>query len=73
MKLSQFDYHLPDELIAQSPAMPRDSAKLLVVDKNSGQREDKVFSDIADMLTQNDVLVVNETKVIKARLKGTIV
>lgn len=72
MKLSEFDYKLPPELIAQIPATPRDSARLLVMDKDNGHLEDKVFSDIADMLWENDVLVVNETKVIKARLKGNI-
>ena len=72
LKLSDFDYHLPEERIAQSPAEPRDSAKLLTLCRHSGQIEDKVFRDIADMLTYNDVLVVNETKVINARLKGSI-
>lgn len=72
MKLSDFDYHLPPERIAQRPAEPRDSAKLLTLCRQSGQMDDKVFHDIADMLTPNDVLVVNETKVINARLKGYI-
>jgi S-adenosylmethionine:tRNA ribosyltransferase-isomerase len=70
MKLTDFDYHLPDELIAQTPAEPRDSARLLCLDKQSGQIDDKIFSNIADMLSDNDVLVVNETRVINARLKG---
>ena len=72
MQLSNFDYHLPQDRIAQTPAEPRDSAKLLCLEKNSWQIKDRVFSDIADMLTKNDVLVVNETRVIKARLKWKI-
>ena len=72
MKLSDFDYHLPTEKIAQTPAEPRDSAKLLTLCKQDGYIEDVVFSDIAHLLTHNDVLVLNETKVIHARLKGYI-
>ena len=72
MHLSDFDYHLPRERIAQTPAEPRDSAQLLCLDKNSGIIEDKIFSDIEDMLSGADVLVVNETRVIKARLKWEI-
>lgn len=72
MKLSQFDYHLPPELIAQTPSEPRDSAKLLCLSRQNGQIEDKIFRDITEMLTENDVLVVNETKVINARLKGCV-
>jgi S-adenosylmethionine:tRNA ribosyltransferase-isomerase len=70
MQLSNFDYHLPTALIAQTPAEPRDSAKLLCLNRQSGQIEDKIFRDIASMLWENDVLVVNETKVINARLRG---
>ena len=69
LKLSDFDYYLPQERIAQSPANPRDSARLLTLNRHSGQIEDKIFRDIADMLADNDVLVVNETKVINARLR----
>ena len=72
MQLSDFDYHLPQELIAQTPAEPRDSARLLTLCRQSGQLHDMIFRDIADMLTENDVLVVNESKVINARLKGKI-
>lgn len=73
MQLSNFDYHLPTELIAQNAAEPRDSARLLCLQKKSGTIEDKIFRDIETMLGENDVLVVNETRVIKARLKGKIV
>lgn len=73
MKLSDFDYHLPPERIAQTPAEPRDTSKLLILQKNSGKLQDAIFRDIAQMLGDNDVLVVNETKVINARLKGYII
>lgn len=73
MKLTDFDYILPPKLIAQTPVEPRDSARLLHFNKTSKQLKDKVFSDIADMLWENDVLVVNETRVIKARLKWKII
>jgi S-adenosylmethionine:tRNA ribosyltransferase-isomerase len=72
MLLTDFDYHLPDKLIAQTPAEPRDSSRLLCLDRHTGQIDDKIFMDISDMLTANDVLVVNETRVINARLKGNI-
>jgi len=72
MKLADFDYYLPEELIAQSPAEPRDSARLLHFQKNTDFLEDRIFSDIEDILWENDVLVVNETRVIKARLKWSI-
>ena len=71
--LSDFDYSLPEHLIAQSPAEPRDSSRLLCLSRHDGQIHDKIFHDLADMLSENDVLVVNQTRVIKARLKGTIV
>ncbi len=70
MKKSDFYYDLPEELIAQHPAEPRDSARLLVYHKNSGKIEDKHFYDIIDYLRPDDVLVVNDTKVIPARIYG---
>ena len=70
MKKSDFYYDLPEELIAQHPAKPRDSARLLVYHKNSGKIEDKHFYDIIDYLRAGDVLVVNDTKVIPARIYG---
>lgn len=72
MKLIEFDYHLPQELIAQTPIEPRDSSRLLVLEKESWKIEDKMFHDIADELTEDDVLVVNNTRVINARLKGKL-
>lgn len=70
MKKSDFYYDLPEELIAQHPAEPRDSARLLVYHKSSGKIEDKHFYDIIDYLRPGDVLVVNDTKVIPARIYG---
>lgn len=68
MKLSEFDYELPEELIAQFPAQKRDFSRLLVLDKNSGKIEHKHFYDITDYFDENDVLVLNNTRVIPARL-----
>lgn len=69
MNLSEFDYDLPENLIAQTPLEKRDDSKLLLIDKKSGNTQDKIFRDLKDLLTPNDVLVVNKTRVIKARLK----
>lgn len=68
MQTKDFYYDLPEELIAQNPIEPRDSSRLLVVDKSSGKIEHKIFRDIEDCLGKNDVLVINETKVMPARL-----
>ena len=68
--LQLFDYHLPQSQIAQVPATPRDSSKLLVMDRHSGQIKHHVFKDLAQILTPNDVLVLNQTKVFPARLSG---
>lgn len=70
MKLSDYDYHLPEELIAQTPVEPRDSSKLMIVDKSKNILEDKIFRDIIDYFREGDVLVRNSTKVIPARLFG---
>lgn len=70
MKTSDFYYELPEELIAQHPVEPRDASRLLVYDRQSGRIEHKIFRDIVDYLTENDVLVVNNTKVIPARIYG---
>lgn len=69
-KKSTYNYYLPEELIAQSPANPRDSARLLVYDRNKKQIEHKVFSNIIDYLKPGDVLVLNNTRVIPARIYG---
>lgn len=70
MKTDDFDYYLPEELIAQHPAEQRDHARLLVLDKESGETSDKYFYDIIDYLDPGDVLVMNDTRVIPARLFG---
>lgn len=70
MKLSDFNYYLPEELIAQTPLEKRDESRLMVVDKNNGNIEHKIFKDIIDFLEPGDCLVRNNTKVIPARLYG---
>ncbi len=70
MKLEDFDYELPKEAIAQVPANPRDSAKMMVIHRKSGKIEHKIFREVFDYIEKNDVLVLNETKVIRARLLG---
>ena len=70
MKLEEFDYPLPKELIAQYPAANRDKSRLLHVSLTDDTLEDRVFSDVVDYLEERDVLVLNETKVIPARLFG---
>jgi S-adenosylmethionine:tRNA ribosyltransferase-isomerase len=70
MKKSDFYYDLPQELIAQHPLDKRDSSRLLVLDKHTGEFEHKIFSDIYDYMDRGDCLVLNETKVIPARLIG---
>lgn len=70
MRVSDFDYELPERLIAQFPAEPRDTSRLLVVHRADGRLEDRVFSDIGDYLSEGDVLVLNNTRVIRARLFG---
>lgn len=70
MKLKEFDFHIPKEFIAQSPYEKRDEAKLLIVDRKTNKTFDKKFYDIVDYFKENDVLVLNDTKVIPARLFG---
>jgi len=68
--LSDFDYNLPTELIAQEPARPRDAAKLLIVNKQDKTLAHRKFSDLVEYLKQGDVLVLNDSKVFPARLFG---
>ena len=70
MKVDDFDYELPEELIAQTPLKHRDGSRLLVLDKTTGDIEHKHFTDIIDYLSAGDVLVLNDTKVLPARLIG---
>ena len=71
MRLSDFDYDLPPELIAQHPAPERTASRLLHVDGRSGAMRDLAFRDIVPLVGANDVVVVNDTRVVKARLRGT--
>jgi S-adenosylmethionine:tRNA ribosyltransferase-isomerase len=68
MKTSDFDYHLPESSIAQTPAQPRDSSRLLVLHRETGEVEHKTFRDVKDYLKAGDLLVVNRTRVIPARI-----
>ena len=70
MKLDDFDYNLPEELIAQTPLKDRSASKFLVLNKNNGNIEHKHFTDLVDYLKEGDTLVLNDTKVIPARLIG---
>lgn len=69
-KLATYNYYLPEEQIAQKPAEPRDSSRLLVLNKDTGTIEHKKFTDIIDYLRPEDIIVLNNTKVIPARLHG---
>ena len=70
MNVADFDYDLPPSRIAQTPAEPRDSARLLRLDRASGSLSHHVFRDIVDLLSAGDLLVVNNTRVLPARLKA---
>lgn len=70
MKTSDFYYDLPEELIAQKPVYPRDSSRLMVIDRKKDTIEHRIFRDVIEYLNPGDVLVVNETRVIPARLYG---
>ncbi|MBO7368907.1 MAG: tRNA preQ1(34) S-adenosylmethionine ribosyltransferase-isomerase QueA [Clostridia bacterium] len=68
LKTKDFDYFLPEELIAQTPIEPRDSSRLLVYDRKTDKIEHKIFRDITEYLSENDLLVINNTKVYPARV-----
>ena len=70
MKTDDFDYYLPEELIAQTPLEKRDDSKLMVVDKETGEIKHEVFHNIINYLNKGDVLVLNDTKVLPARIIG---
>lgn len=70
MKTSDFYYDLPERLIAQTPAQTRDAARMMVIHRDTGVREDRIFRDLPEYLRPGDVMVVNETRVIPARLLG---
>ncbi len=71
MNKSDFFYNLPEELIAQHPVEPRDSSRLMTVDRNSGEINHKHFYDIIDELNEGDCLILNNTRVLPARIFGT--
>jgi len=71
MKTDDFDFYLPEELIAQHPIKMRDQSRMMVLNRETGKTEHKIFSDVLDCLHEGDVLVLNDTKVIPARLFGT--
>ena len=68
MQTSDFDYHLPESSIAQTPAEPRDSSRMLVLHRDSGDVEHRIFRDVGLFLRPNDLLVLNQTRVIPARI-----
>lgn len=68
MKTSDFDYHLPESSIAQIPAEPRDSSRLLVLHRDTGDPEHRIFRDVSEYLSAGDLLVLNQTRVIPARI-----
>ena len=70
MRTSDFDYHLPPHLIAQTPVEPRDSSRLLTLDRATGQIEHRRFTDILECLRAGDLMVFNRSRVIPARLRG---
>ena len=70
MKTSDFFYELPQELIAQTPVEPRDSSRLMVLNKDSGKTQHRIFSDIIEYLNPGDCLILNNTRVIPARIFG---
>src|SRR5258708_40109193 len=67
----RYDYELPPELIAQTPVEPRDSSRLMVIDRSSGTIEHRTFSELAELLRPRDLLVANRSRVIAARLHGS--
>jgi len=72
MDLTQFDYHLPPSAIAQEPATPRDASRLLVLDRARARWADRRFADLPELLRSDDCLVLNESRVIPARLLGAL-
>ena len=70
MNTADFDFHLPEELIAQTPLENGNASKLLIVNRETGEMQDKHFHSIIDMLEPGDALVMNDTRVLPARLYG---
>ena len=70
LNVHDFDYELPEELIAQTPVEPRDSSRLLALEHQTGKLQHKCFGEILEFIREGDLLVANDTKVIPARLIG---
>ncbi|MCS7258227.1 MAG: S-adenosylmethionine:tRNA ribosyltransferase-isomerase, partial [candidate division WOR-3 bacterium] len=70
MLVKDFDYELPKELIAQEPSQKRDESRLLVLARSTGEIQEGIFRDIINYLNKNEVLVLNQTRVIPARIYG---
>ena len=70
MRVDEFDYDLPERLIAQQPIENRDESRLMLLDKDTGEIDGKIFYEIVDLLTEDDILILNNSKVIPARLYG---
>ena len=70
LNTNDFDFHLPEELIAQTPLEKRDASKLLMVNRQTGEFQDRHFHSIIEMLEPGDALVMNDTRVLPARLHG---
>src|SRR5580693_179776 len=72
MQLSDFDYDLPPDLIAREPARPRDASRMMVLNRETGERLDSTFRNLPEFLRPSDVLVLNDTRVIRARIQGRL-
>src|SRR2546423_54741 len=72
MQLSDFDYDLPPDLIAREPARPRDASRMMVLDRETGEWLDSAFRNLPEFLRPSDVLVLNDTRVIRARIHGRL-
>src|ERR1041385_962477 len=72
MHIADFDYELPPELIANEPARPRDASRMMVLARRSGEWIDSTFRQLPDFLDPSDVLVINDTRVIRARIHGRL-
>src|SRR6201992_4478827 len=70
MKLSQFKFNLPESLVAHPPSQARDESRLMVLHKDSGKIEHKIFKDVLDYFDDGDVMIINNTKVFPARMYG---
>src|SRR5436190_16753499 len=72
MHISDFDYELPPELIAREPVRPRDASRMMVIDRKANAFTDSTFRSLPEILRSDDVLVINDTRVMKARIFGEL-